>query len=33
MLAGPHMQEAMRARMENREPTFADLLPLRDTPL
>ena len=33
MLAGPHMQEAMRARMENREPAFADLLPLRDTPL
>lgn len=33
MLAGPHMQEAMRARIENRAPDFADLLALRDTPL
>ncbi len=33
MLSGAHMKEAFTAKTEKREPTFPDLLPLKDEPL
>lgn len=33
MMPTKHMQEAMMAKVEKRDPEFPDLLPLRDTPM